>query len=52
MREANKSGARIVLILGDQELDNNQIQVKNLTDSQQMTIGLNELKQHLQKMDL
>lgn len=52
MREANKSGARIVLILGDQELENNQIQVKNLTDSQQMTIGLNKLKQHLQKMDL
>ncbi|NIA18599.1 MAG: histidine--tRNA ligase [Simkaniaceae bacterium] len=52
MREANKSGARIVLILGDQELENNQIQVKNLADSQQITIGLNELKQHLQKMDL
>ncbi len=52
MREANKSGARILLILGDQELENNQIQIKDLENSQQMTINLDELKNHLYKLEL
>ncbi|NQV36534.1 MAG: histidine--tRNA ligase [Candidatus Marinimicrobia bacterium] len=52
MRESNKSGARIVLILGDQELENNQIQIKDLENSQQMTINLDELKNHLYKLEL
>lgn len=43
MRRANKLNANLTLILGEQELQSGQAQLKNMSDSSQSTIELNHL---------
>ncbi len=43
MRQANKLNCAYVLILGDDELANNNIQLKNMNDSSQQMIKISEL---------
>lgn len=43
MREANKYNARFVLFLGGDEFENGEIQLKNMENSEQQTIKLDEL---------
>ncbi|MBT0567987.1 histidine--tRNA ligase [Williamsia sp. CHRR-6] len=40
MKAADKSGARFALVLGDRELDADQIEIKDLADGSQVTVGL------------
>ncbi|MDM4769759.1 histidine--tRNA ligase [Solimonas sp. SE-A11] len=49
LKRADKSGARLALILGDQEAAEKRIQVKSLrsNESQQQTLGWPELPAHL-----
>ncbi len=48
-KKADKAGADIALILGDDEVNNNQISIKNLRNNdQQVTISQNELINYLQ----
>ena len=44
MKKADKSGAKIALIIGDNEVEMNEIQIKFLRkDSPQVSIGYNEV---------
>ncbi|MGQ3887764.1 histidine--tRNA ligase [Legionella sp. CNM-1927-20] len=48
-KKADKAGAHIALILGDDEVKNHQISIKNLrSNEQQVTISQNELINYLQ----
>lgn len=47
MRRANKLHAVYTLILGDDELQSGQVQLKNMTDSSQTTVALESLAQVL-----
>ena len=49
MRDANKSGAHLMLVLGDQELAGKKIQIKNLQSGDQETINMTELHEQLTK---
>ena len=44
MKKADKSGAKIALIIGDNEVENNDVQIKFLRkDSPQITINSNQV---------
>ncbi len=45
LRGANKKGVRYVLILGEEEIENNSVTIKDLKEGKQSTIGLEELKE-------
>jgi histidyl-tRNA synthetase len=47
MRRANKLNAAYTLILGDDELQSGQVQLKNMADSSQSTVALDSLAQTL-----
>lgn len=48
MKKADKSGARIALIMGDDEADNQTVSVKHLRESvEQQSISQNQLIEHL-----
>ena len=47
MRRANKLNAAYTLILGDDELSSGQAQLKNMTDSSQSLVILEDLAQEL-----
>ncbi|MBU1044223.1 MAG: histidine--tRNA ligase [Candidatus Omnitrophica bacterium] len=49
MRQANKLNCAYVLILGDDELANNNIQLKNMDDGTQQLISLDDLVNYLNK---
>ena len=50
-KKADKSGAKVALILGDEELKNNKISFKDLrTNTEQETLTLQELKNKLSKL--
>ena len=50
-KKADKSGAKVALILGDKELKNNKISFKDLrTNTEQETLTLQELKNKLSKL--
>ena len=50
-KKADKSGAKVALILGDEELENNKISFKDLrTNTEQETLTLQELKNKLSKL--
>jgi len=51
LREANRSGARIAIIIGDDELENNIVQVKDMETGEQTTIKKNKLIVHLADLD-
>ena len=44
MRQANKFGAKYVVILGEEELGKGQVAVKKMEDGQQLNININEFK--------
>jgi histidyl-tRNA synthetase len=48
MKRANKIAARVAVILGDNELDQNVATVKNLTSGEQSAIGLDSLADALE----
>ena len=50
-KKADKSGAKVALILGDEELKNNKISFKDLrNNTEQETLTLQELKNKLSKL--
>ncbi|HIA79816.1 MAG TPA: histidine--tRNA ligase, partial [Candidatus Marinimicrobia bacterium] len=50
MREANKSGARFALILGETEREQKSIQVKDLKNGDQISIAQSDLIHHFQHL--
>ena len=51
MKKADKSGASLALILGEQELENNQVIVKNLKQGgEQLLVAQQELSESLNKL--
>lgn len=48
LKFANKLGSKYVAILGENELENNTITLKNMSDSTQNTIGLDNFKSEFQ----
>ena len=52
MRDANKSGAKFALLIGDDELKNNQVVLKNLTTGSQDKVEINSLIKHLNSLSL
>jgi len=52
LREANRSGAKIAIIIGDEELTQNSVQVKNLIKGDQQNISINKLTEYLSNLDL
>lgn len=47
MREANKLGTMVAVIIGDQELSSGVAQVKDLVEGKQIQVPLNSLAKHL-----
>jgi histidyl-tRNA synthetase len=52
LREANKSGAKYAILIGDQELEARQAELKNLSTGDQKKIGLNNLVEHIISLPL
>ncbi len=50
LREANRSGAKYAIILGDVELSENNITIKNLKNGEQETIQQNDLINKMQSL--
>jgi histidyl-tRNA synthetase len=50
MREANRQNAKIVLILGDNELIKKEFTLKNMHDGTQETVSFTEIESHLKKI--
>ena len=51
LREANRNSARIAIIIGDDELENNTVQVKDMETGEQTTITKNKLIERLADLD-
>ena len=51
LREANRNSARIAIIIGDDELVNNTVQVKDMETGEQTTITKNKLIKYLMDLD-
>ena len=47
LREANKLGAKYAILIGDQELEARQAELKDLSTGDQKKIGLNNLVNHI-----
>jgi histidyl-tRNA synthetase len=52
MRDANKGGAQIAIIIGDQELEQEKAGVKNLYSGEQDQIAINKLVNHINSLHL
>ena len=50
MREANKLGAKYVIIIGENELQQNQAELKDLTTGNQEKVGLDSIVQHMSSL--
>lgn len=50
MREANKAGAKYAIIMGDQELEAGQAEVKDLSIGDQQKVALNQLTDHMNSL--
>jgi histidyl-tRNA synthetase len=50
MRQASASGARLAVILGDDELREQRAAVKDLADGDQQTVGFADLTAHLESI--
>ncbi len=50
MGRADKAGARFTLIVGEEEVKNNCVAVKNMQASTQETVALNDIVEHLGKV--
>ena len=51
LREANRNNVKITIIIGDDELANNTVLVKNMETSEQITIEKNKLINYLTDLD-
>ena len=51
LREANRNDARIAIIIGDEESENDTVQVKNMETGEQTTIIINKLVEYLTDLD-
>ena len=51
LREANRNSARIAIIIGDDDLANNTMKVKDMETGEQSTIIKNKLIEHLADLD-
>ena len=51
LREANRNSARIAIIIGDDDLANNTVKVKDMETGEQSTIIKNKLIEHLADLD-
>lgn len=49
-KRADKVGAHVALVLGENEVEQNSVVVKDLKGGEQATIAQNELVSHLQKL--
>ncbi len=47
MKAADKSGARFAVVIGDEEVTNSQVQIKNLGDSTQAQVAIGDMVAHL-----
>ena len=47
MREANKLGAKYVIIIGENELQQNQFELKDLTTGKQEKVDFGSIVQHM-----
>ena len=52
MREANKLGARYAIILGEDELKDKSVIIKDLSTSDQEKIALDSLEKHMKSLPL
>ena len=50
MREANKAGAKYAIIMGDQELESGQAEVKDLSTGDQQKVSLDQLTDHMNSL--
>jgi len=51
LREANRDGARIAIIIGEEESENDTVQLKNMETGEQITLIINKLIQYLTDLD-
>jgi len=51
MREANKIGASLAIILGDKELKDKSAQIKNLNNGQQESIPIDSIISYIQRLN-
>ena len=51
LREANRNGTKITIIIGDEESANDTVQVKNMETGEQITLIINKLIQYLTDLD-
>ncbi len=51
LREANRNGAKIAVIIGDETSANDMVQVKNMETGEQITLIINKLIQYLTDLD-
>lgn len=49
MREANRQNAKIVLLLGDQEIEKKEITIKMMEEGEQITLPFSDIEQYLKK---
>ena len=47
MKAADKSGAKLAIVLGDEEVANARIQIKNLRDSSQVQVAISDMLKHV-----
>ena len=47
MKAADKSGAKLAIVLGDEEVANALIQIKNLRDSSQVQVAISDMLKHV-----
>ena len=50
LKRADRSGAPFALIVGDDELNKQQVQVKDLSTSDQQSIALDDLNEHIESL--
>jgi len=49
MKAADKSGARFAVVLGDEEVSNAQVQIKDLSNSSQVQVSIGDMVKHLEQ---
>ena len=47
MKAADKSGAKYAVVIGEDEVNNAQVQIKNLGESSQVQVALGDMVAHL-----
>ncbi len=51
LREVNRNNVKFAIIIGDEELTNNTVQVKDMETGEQTTIIINKLIEYLTDLD-